>query len=160
MTKIEPPDYGGIFLDPDEINYEEIDRPIRNLISLMNCQPWVKTYGCCAGCAHHREDPENERRFFIGLLVEGEDSGANSLQSWVAEANRLNGPTGLSVGAERVHQHPFGQGSVDGWYAYRVEVRELRRGKIPRLPQSFLRMIKSLETAWEKLWPDPANPQP
>ena len=50
---------------------------------------------------------------------------------------------------ESVDKHPFGQGSVDGWYAYRIMAHEIP-GKMNLLPgQTYLRMIKCLETAWE-----------
>ena len=149
MTKLEPPDYGGIFLDVHEIRYEKIDPPLRSLIRLINSQPWSRTYGCCAGHAHHGENSDPEHQFFMGFFVNHEDGGANRLRSWVEEANRLNGPTGLRVEVESVDKHPFGQGSVDGWYAYRITAHEIQ-GRMNLLPaQTYLRMIKSLEEAWE-----------
>ncbi len=152
------PAYGGIFLEPHQIKYEEIDPPLRRLIRLMNSQPWIRTYGSCAGHAHHRQPPEDEHQFFLGIFLEGGYGAANRLQSWVDEANRLNGSTGLRVGVESVLKHPFGQGSVAGWCAYRVAIHEIREGKVPRRPQIYLRMIKCLESAWKELWPESANP--
>ncbi len=150
MTRMEPPDYSGIFLEPEKIRYEEIDPPLINLIRLINSQSWVKTYGCCAGHAHHGEDSDAEHQFFMGFFVNGEYGGAKRLRSWVEEANRLNGPTGLRAEVESVDKHPFGQGSVDGWYAYRITAHEIQ-GRMNLLPaQTYLRMIKCLETAWEK----------
>ena len=150
MTRIEPPDYSGIFLEPEDIKYEEIDPPLRNLIRLINSESWIKTYGCCAGHAHHGEDLDPEHQFFMGFFVNHEDGGAKRLRSWVEEANRLNGPTGLRTELERVDKHPFGQGSVDGWNAYRIVAYETP-GRMHLLPaQIYLRMIKCLETAWEK----------
>ena len=153
MTKVEPPEYSGIFLEPDEIEYQEIDPPLRKLIGLINSLPWLRTYGCCAGSAYHGQDLGEEQRFFLGLFVEGEKNGINRLQSWLEEANRLNGPTGLRAEVESVHKHPFGQGSVDGWYAYRITTHVIRGRTYSSLSQAHLRMIKSLETALEKLWP-------
>jgi hypothetical protein len=50
---------------------------------------------------------------------------------------------------ESVDKHPFGQGSVDGWYAYRITAHEIQ-GRMNLLPgQTYLRMIKCLETAWQ-----------
>ncbi|MGD8438406.1 MAG: hypothetical protein PVJ70_12195 [Syntrophobacterales bacterium] len=149
MTRMEPPEYSGIFLEPEDIQYEEIDPPLSRLIRLINSESWVKTYGCCAGQAHHGESPDPEHQFFIGVFVNHEDGGANLLRSWVEEANRLNGPTGLRAEVESVDKHPFGQGSVDGWYAYRITAYEIK-GRMNLLPeQVYLRMIKCLETAWE-----------
>ena len=146
---MEPPEYSGIFLEPEDIQYEEIDPPLRNLIRLINSESWVKTYGCCAGHAHHGESPDPENQLFIGFFVNHEDGGANRLRSWVEEANRLNGSTGLRAHVESVDKHPFGQGSVDGWYAYRLAAHE-NPGRMNLLPaQAYLRMIKCLETAWE-----------
>ncbi|MCG6944895.1 MAG: hypothetical protein LJE87_06070 [Deltaproteobacteria bacterium] len=151
MTRMEPPDYSGIFLEPEDIQYEEIDPPFRNLIRLINSESWVKTYGCCAGQAHHGENPDSEHHFFMGFFVDHGCGGAKRLQSWVEEANRLNGPTGLRTEVESVDKHPFGQGSVGGWYAYRLTAHEIP-GRMNLLPaQAYLRMIKCLETAWEKV---------
>ncbi len=146
-------DYGGITLDPHEISYEEIDPPLRSLIRLINSRPWIRTYGCCAGRAHHGEDPGDERRFFIGLFVQGDNAGISRVRSWVDEANRINGSTGLRTEAERVHKHPLGQGSVDGWVAYRLTSYQTRKRRVPVRPQAYLRMIRSLEAAWDRLWP-------
>ena len=151
MTKMEPPKYSGIFLEPEDIEYQEIDPPLRKLIGLINSQSWLRTYGCCAGQAHHLDHPGDENQFFLGLFVEGEKGGINRLQSWLEEANRLNGPTGLRAEAESVHQHPFGQGSVDGWNAYRITAHVIR-GRAHSSPhEAHLRMVKSLETALENL---------
>ena len=150
MTKMEPPEYSGIFLEPEEIEYQEIDPPLRKLINLINSKSWLRTYGCCAGQSHHLDHPGDEKQFFLGLFVEGEKDGIDRLQSWLEEANRLNGPTGLRAEAESVHQHPFGQGSVDGWYAYRITANLIRGIAHSSPPQAHLRMIKSLETALEK----------
>ena len=149
MTRMEPPDYSGIFLEPEDIRYEEIDPPLRNLIRLINSESWVKTYGCCDGQAHHGEDLDPEHQFFMGFFVNHEDGGANRLRSWIEEANRLNGPTGLRAEVERVDKHPFGQSSVDGWYAYRLKAYEIQGRMNLHLEQIYLRMIKCLETAWE-----------
>ena len=146
---MEPPDYSGIFLEPDDIKYEEIDPPLRNLIHLINSESWVKTYGCCAGHAHHEEDSDPEHQFFMGFFVNHEDGGAKRLRSWVEEANRLNGSTGLRAEVESVDKHPFGQGSVDGWYAYRITAYETQGGMNLLPAQTYLRMIKCLEKAWE-----------
>lgn len=151
MTEVEPPEYGGIFLDPDEIKFDEIDPQLRSLIRRINSQPWIRTYGCCAGKAHHEEDPSDEHQFFIGVLVKSDQAGTSRLQSWVEEANRINGSTGLRLEVERVHKHPFGQGSVDGWSAYRLAIREIRKRKISMRPGTYRRMIKSLEAAWNRL---------
>jgi hypothetical protein len=86
----------------------------------------------------------------MGFFVNHEYGGAKRLRSWVEEANRLNGPTGLRAEVESVDKHPFGQGSVDGWYAYRIIAHEIP-GRMHLLPaQTYLRMIKCLETAWQK----------
>ena len=153
MTKLEPPDYGGIFLDVHEIRYEKIDPPLRSLIRLINSQPWSRTYGCCAGHAHHGEDPGDEHQFFIGLFVKGDCGGIRRLRSWVDEANRINGSTGLRAEVESVHKHPFGQGMIDGWSAYRLVLHEIRKGRIFGQPQTYLRMIRSFEEAYDRLWP-------
>jgi hypothetical protein len=151
MTRMEPPGYSGIFLEPEDIQYQEIDPPLRELILRINAESWIKTYGCCAGHAHHGEDSEPEHHFFMGFFVHHEDGGAKRLQSWIEEANRLNGPTGLRAEVESVDKHPFGQGSVDDWYAYRLTAHEIQ-GRMNLLPaQTYLRMIKCLETAWEKV---------
>ncbi len=151
MARMEPPDYSGIFLEPEDIKYEEIDPPLRNLVRLINSESWVKTYGCCAGQAQHGENPDPEHQFFMGFFVNHEDGGANRLRSWVEEANRLNGPTGLRAEVESVDKHPFGQGSVDGCYAYRLIAYEIQ-GRMNLLPeQIYLRMIKCLEKAWESV---------
>jgi hypothetical protein len=87
----------------------------------------------------------------MGFFVNHKYGGAKRLRSWVEEANRLNGPTGLRAEVESVDKHPFGQGSVDDWYAYRLTAHEIR-GRMNLLPgQTYLRMIKCLETAWEKV---------
>ena len=155
-SKMEPPEYGGIFLDAEKIEYEQIDPPLRNLIRLVNTQPWISTYGCCAGQAHHAEDRGGENRFFIGLFVRA-DTGIGWLRSWVEEANRINGSTGLRTEMEYVHKHPFGQGPVDGWVAYRLTVKEIRKPETPMQPQTCLRMIRSLEAAWVRLRPAPRH---
>ena len=149
MNKPEPPEYSGIFLEPEDIQYEEIDPPLRNLIRLLNSESWLKTYGCCAGHAHHGENSDPEHQFFMGFFVNHEDGGANRLRSWVEEANRLNGSTGLRAEVESVDKHPFGQGSVDGWYAYRIKAYEIQSGMNLLPAQTYLRMIKCLEKAWE-----------
>ena len=153
MTKMEPPEYGGIFLESDEIEYQEIDPPLRKLIGLINSQPWIRTYGCCAGQAHHLDHLNDENHFFLGLFVDDKLDGINRLQSWLEDANRLNGPTGLRAEVESVHKHPFGQGSVDGWYAYRITTHMTRSRAHSSLQQVHKRMINSLETALENLWP-------
>ena len=151
MSRFKPPDYSGIFLEPEDIQYEEIDPPLRKLILRINSESWIKTYGCCAGPAHHGENSDPEHHFFMGFFVNHEDGGATRLRSWVEEANRLNGSTGLRTEVESVDKHPFGQGSVDGWYAYRLTAHEIP-SRINLLPaQTYLRMIKCLETAWEKV---------
>ena len=155
MSKVEPPEYGGIFLDPHKIEYEQIDPPLRNLVRLVNSQPWISTYGCCAGQAHHAEDRYGENRFFVGLFVRA-GVGIGWLGSWVEEANRINGSTGLRTEVEYIHKHPFGQGPVDGWVAYRLKVKEIRKTEAPMLPQTYLRMIRSLEAAWARLYPNVA----
>jgi len=152
MTRMEPPDYSGIFLEPENIKYQEIDPPLRDLIRLISSESWVKTYGCCAGHAHHGEESGAEHQFFMGFFVNHEYGGADRLRSWVEEANRLNGPTGLRAEVESVDKHPFGQGSVDGWRAYRLAVQEIRVRHKPSRPQAYTRMIKCLELAWEKLY--------
>ncbi len=145
------PDYGGIFLDPVEIKYEEIDPPLRKLVRLVNSQPWIKTFGCCAGQAHHGENVSDEHRFFIGLFLDENTAGRDQLRLWLDEANRLNGSTGLRVELESVYKHPLGQGKVDGWGAYRVVTREIPRGRMALPAQTYLRMIRCLERAWERL---------
>ena len=151
MTRMKPPEYSGIFLEPEQIKYQEVDPPLRNLIRLMSSQSWITTYGCCAGPAQHGEEAGHEHQFFIGLFVDGEHGGINRLYSWIQLANQLNGPTGLSLELKTVHQHPFGQGQLDGWYAHRITAHVLQ-GRMNSLPsQAHLRMIKCLETAWESL---------
>jgi len=150
MNKPEPPDYSGIFLEQDTIRYQEIDPPLRNLIRFVNCQSWIRTYGCCAGPAHHGEDAGHEHQFFIGLFVDEASAGMTQVRSWLDEANRLNGSTGLRAEIVQVHKHPFGQGMVDGWNAYRIRIYKVPRGKIALPPQAYLRMIRSLETAWQE----------
>ncbi len=152
MSKVGRPGYGGIYLDPDKIEYEEIDPPLRNLVCLVNSQPWISTYGCCAGRAHHAEGPGGEDLFFIGLFVRA-GAGIGWLRSWVEEANRINGSTGLRTEMEYVHKHPFGQGPVDGWVAYRLTAKEIRKTQAPMQPPTYLRMIRSLEAAWARLYP-------
>ena len=151
MNKPEPPNYSGIFLEPDSIRYQEIDPPLRNLIRFVNSQIWIRTYGCCAGPAHHGEDAGPEHKFFIGLFVDEASVGMTQVRLWLEEANRLNGSTGLRAEIVPVHKHPYGQGMVDGWNAYRVSAREIRKGYNPLPPQIYLRLIKCLETAWEAL---------
>jgi hypothetical protein len=151
MNKPEPPDYSGIFLEPAAIRYQEIDPPLRNLIRLVNSQSWIRTYGCCAGPAHHGEDAGHEHKFFIGLFVDEASVGMTQVRLWLDEANRLNGSTGLRAEIERVHKHPYGQGMVDGCNAYRLTAHEIRKGNNPLPPQIYLRLIKCLEIAWEGL---------
>ena len=151
MSKVKTPDYGGIILDPREIKYEEIDPPLRKLIRLINSQPWIRTYGCCAGCANHGRNPGQEHQFFIGLFLKEDCAEISRLMWWVDEANRINGSTGLRSEAESVHKHPLGQGTVDGWVAYRVGIYEIRKRGVPVRPQTYLRMIRSLEAAWDRL---------
>ena len=151
MNKPEPPDYSGIFLEPDSIRYREIDPPLRKLIRFVNSQSWIRTYGCCAGPAHHGEDAGHENQFFIGLFVNECSQGMTHLRLWLDETNRLNGPTGLRAAMVTVDKHPFGQGEVDGWNAYRLTAHEIRRGNDPLPPQIYLRLIKCLEMAWQEL---------
>ena len=152
MTEIEHSEYGGMALEPHNIDYEDIDPPLRHLIRLINCQPWIRTYGCCAGHAHHGDEDSEKHKFFIGLFVNGEVADLNDLRFWLVEANGINGPTGLRAEVESVHKHPFGHGSVDGWYAYRVVVQESPGRKITSLIQSYARVVRCLEVAWDKLW--------
>jgi hypothetical protein len=147
MSELKQPDYRGIFLEPDKICYQEIDRPLRKLIELINGQSWLTSYGCCAGQAHHGEDAGLEHQFYIGLFVDETTDGIAHLRQWLEESNRLNGPTGLEAEITGVYQHPFGQGSVDGWAAYRITAR-LRKDTLPAGPQTYLRLIKCLQTAW------------
>ncbi|UCG11026.1 MAG: hypothetical protein JSU72_10675 [Deltaproteobacteria bacterium] len=144
---------GGIFLEPDEIDYEEIDPPLRRLIRLINTEPWIRTYGCCAGQSHHGISPGLEQHFFIGLFVSGGSLGDEYLRCWLDEANRLNGPTGFCLSLQRVHQHPFGHGNVGGNFAYRLGIHQAREDGTPALPQTVKRLIRCLEIAWEELWP-------
>jgi hypothetical protein len=72
------------------------------------------------------------------------------LHSWLDEANRLNGPTGVRAEIESVHKHPFGQGCVDGWYAYRVLVQKISGRTIASLNQAHTRIVRCLEMAWEQ----------
>ena len=148
MEKCNPPDYSGIFLKSEQIRYEDIDPPLSRLIRLINDRPWIRTYGCCAGPAHHGESAGHEHQFFIGLMVDEASAGKIKLRGWLDEANRLNGSTGLRAEMEYVHKHPFGQGRVDGWSAYRVRAHQIRKGNTPFPPQIYLRLIKCLETAW------------
>jgi len=150
MDKVKQPDYSGIFLQPDEIRYQEIDRPLRKLIELINAQPWLRSYGCCAGQGHHGEDAGIEHQFFIGLFVDETANGIAHLRRWLVQSNRLNGPTGLVAEITGVDKHPFGQGSVDGWGAYRITAHEVRGVTSHLRPQRYLRLIKCLETGWEK----------
>lgn len=152
MTKMEPPEYSGIFLEPEEIEYQEIDPPLRKLIGLINSQSWIRTYGCCAGHAHHGEKDNEKQEFFIGLFVNNALVDLSQLHSWLDEANRLNGPTGVRAEIESVHKHPFGQGSVDGWYAYRVSVQKISGRTIVSLIQTYTRIVRCLEMAWEQIF--------
>lgn len=151
MPSIEHPDYSGIFLEPDSIRYQEIDPPLRNLIRSVNSQKWIRTYGCCAGPAHHGENSKSEHTFFVGLFVDETSGGMTPVRAWLDEANRLNGSTGLRAEVQRVHKHPYGQGMVDGWSAHRLWAHEIRKGNNSLSPQVYLRLIKCLETAWEDL---------
>jgi hypothetical protein len=151
MPSIKHPDYSGIFLEPDGIRYQEIDPPLRHLIRSVNSQKWIRTYGCCAGPAHHGEDADHEHQFFIGLFVNEASAGMTQVLLWLDEANRLNGSSGLRVEVERVHKHPYGQGTVDGWSAHRIWAHEIRKSKKSLPPQVYLRLIKCLETAWKAL---------
>ena len=148
MSRLKPPDYSGIFLESEQIRYEDIDPPLSRLIRLINDKPWVKTYGCCAGPAHHRESSGHGHQFFIGLLVDEASAGTIKLRKWLDEANRINGSTGLRAEMEYLHKHPFGQGMVGGWSAYRVTAYEIRKSDTPLPPQTYLRLVKCLETAW------------
>ena len=151
MSGPKPPDYSGIFLTPNTIRYQEIDQPLRNLIRSVNSQKWIRTYGCCAGPAHHGEDADHEHTFFIGLFVDEASEGTTRVRVWLDEANRLNGSTGLRAESELVHKHPYGQGMVDGWNAYRIWAHETRKDD-NFLPQRiYLRLITCLEIAWEAL---------
>ena len=152
MNKPEPPDYSGIFLEPDSIRYQDIDPVLRNLIRFVNSQSWIRTYGCCAGPAHHGGDAGHEHKFFIGLFVDETSGGMTKVRLWLDEANGLNGSTGLRAEIERVHKHPYGQGMVDGWNAYRLTADEIRKGNNPLPPQSYLRLIKCLEIASKALF--------
>jgi hypothetical protein len=151
MSKPGPPDYSGIFLEPDKIRYQDIDPPLRNLIRFINSQPWIRTYGCCAGPAHHGVDAGHENKFFIGLFLDEASAGMKQMHFWLDEANRLNGSTGLRAEIELVDKHPFGQGMVDGWDAYRLSAKQIRRGNNPPPPKIYLRLIKCLENAWEEV---------
>jgi hypothetical protein len=151
MKKVEPPDYSGIFLEPDRIRYQEIDPPLRKLIRFVNSQSWIRTYGCCAGPAHHGEGTGPEHNFFIGLFVDEGSGGTTQVRWWLDEANRLNGSTGLRAEIEGVDKHPYGQGTVDGWNAYRLTAHEIRKGDHLLPPQVYIRLIKCLEIAWEDL---------
>ena len=151
MPSLEPPDYSGIFLEPNRIRYQEIDPPLTNMIRFVNSQSWIRTYGCCAGPAHHGEDAGHKHNFFIGLFVDEASSGITQVRLWLDEANRLNGSTGLRAEIEGVDKHPYGQGMVDGWNAYRLTAHQVRQGDDPLSPQIYLRLIKSLEIAWEAL---------
>jgi hypothetical protein len=158
MNEVEPPDYSGIYLNPRQIDYEEVDPPLRSLIRLINSQPWIRTYGCCAGHAYHGKNPAARHHFFIGVFLRADHTGMGRLRSWLDEANRINGSTGLRTEAARVHKHPLGQGRVDGWVAYRLTVYERRKRKAPMRSQTYLRMIRSLEEAWARLWPVSGHP--
>jgi hypothetical protein len=151
MNKAEPPDYSGIFLEPDRIRYQDIDSPLRNLIRWINSQSWIRTYGSCAGPAHHGEDAGHEHTFFIGLFVDEASAGMKRVRLWLDEANRLNGSTGLRAEIEPVDKHPFGQGMVDGWNAYRLTAEKIRRGNNPLPPRIYLRLIKCLESSWKEV---------
>jgi hypothetical protein len=151
MSKAEHPDYSGIFLEPDRIRYQEIDPPLRNLIRSVNAQKWIRTYGCCAGPAHHGEDAGHEHQFFIGLFFNEASVGMTNVLLWLDKANRINGSTGLRAEVERVHKHPYGQGAVDGWSAHRIWAHEIRKSDNSLPPQVYQRLIKCLETAWEAL---------
>jgi hypothetical protein len=151
MPSLEPPDYSGIFLEPNRIRYQEIDPPLRNLIRSVNGQSWIRTYGCCAGPAHHEEDTLHQHKFFIGLFVDEASAGMTRVRLWLDEANRLNGSTGLRAEIERVDKHPYGQGMVDGRNAYCLTARQIRKGDNPLRPQIYLRLIKCLESAWEQV---------
>ena len=146
-------DYGGIVLEAHEIKYDEIDLPLRRLVRLINSALWVKSYGCCGGPAFHGHNPDVGHQFFIGLFIDSDNDGIHRLHSWVTQANRLNGSTGLCAEVENVLKHPLGQGSVDGWLAYRLAARNVRRRQVSPGPAVFLRLITCLESAWKELWP-------
>ena len=147
MNESKQPNYRGIFLEPDKICYQEIDGPLRKLIELINGQSWLMSYGCCAGQAHHGTDAGLEHQFYLGLFVDETTDGVARLRRWLEEANRLNGPTGLVAEMTGVYQHPFGQGSVDGWASYRITAH-VRKDTVHASPQTYLRLIKCLQTAW------------
>jgi hypothetical protein len=63
----------------------------------------------------------------------------------------------LRAELEVVHKHPLGQGSVDGWCAYRVGIHKMEGRNIPAPQRVFTRMIRSLERAWEIFWPPTAG---
>lgn len=152
MKRAEPPDYSGIFLEPDKIRYQEIDPPLRNLIRFLNSQSWSRSYGCCGGPSHHGKDTDPAHELFIGLLVDEASGGMTQVRLWLDEANRLNGATGLRAEIERVRNHAFGSGMVDGWNAYRLTAYKIRKGNKPLPPKIYLRLIKCLEIAWESLF--------
>jgi hypothetical protein len=89
--------------------------------------------------------------FFVGLFVDEASGGMPPVLVWLDEANRLNGSTGLRAEVERVHKHPYGQGTVDGWSAHRIWAHEIRKSNYSLPPQVYLRLIRCLETAWEAL---------
>ncbi|MFP3870399.1 MAG: hypothetical protein ACLFVT_05905 [Syntrophobacteria bacterium] len=142
---------GGIFLDPCQIDFEAIDPPLRRLVRLINSRSWARTYGCCAGPAYHGEDPGEKHQFYIGLFVRADSAGMRHLRSWLDEANRINGSTGVRAALKSVPRHPFGQDGVAGWYACRLAIDQVH-GTTPSQQQAFLRMIKSLKIAWDTLW--------
>jgi hypothetical protein len=144
------PGKGGIFLEPRDIDYAEIDPPLRSLIQIINSQPWIKTYGCCAGAAFHPDGTGEKHRFYIGLLARSVTGGVDELRSWLMEANRLNGPTGLSAVTRRVSKHAFGESGTGGWYAHELEVCQSPGRIINNKREAFLRMIRCLETSWEE----------
>jgi hypothetical protein len=147
MNESKQPGYRGIFLEPDTLCYQEIDRPLRKLIELINAQSWLKSYGCCAGQAHHGKGAGLEHQFYIGLFVDETTDGIARLRQWLEESNRLNGPTGLVAEMTGVYKHPFGQGIVDGWAAYRITAH-VRKDTVHVGPHTYLRLIKCLQTAW------------
>lgn len=93
----------------------------------------------------HWQDPDGHP-FFIGLFARGARAAAR-LQEWIEEANRLNGPTGLRLYLEPVERHPLGQGTVQGWNAYRIVAAPAGGKKARQEPQTFRRLIRSLESA-------------
>jgi hypothetical protein len=144
-----PDTISGMCLTRSEIDYREIDPPLRDLIHRINSQEWISTYGCCAGPAYHEKGADHTYPFYIALFVRDDPGSTERLRFWLDEGNRLNGSTGLRARLESVHQHPLGTGSVQGYSALRVVIHQIRKNPARPAQPAFLRLVRCLEKAWE-----------